>query len=422
MKKLCMTLLMMIMSTSCANNLQTQYLSTLPALQIDETLPTGSMAAWAIYDSNPDHIWNRVFRQLYRRTTADGREYGSDELDPLLWFDTTYLLQGDSHQKAIDVLDEFLAGNAEDLIGDPLKRAVFQRDMWAVFDWAASQSEPYPAERRALETRLAQVIKRVALSKEEIRFLPNNYTLAVESKTFSENFQVDHPENAFLPIDLFQSGSAWVPMGREGGPVAMTHTSSFPFLGHSVFLVFVRSPEGRTDTIDFIDSLNTEAHPVLAVGSDVALVRRMLLIDHRGELQLSPLVENVQLRHFRPEQSFYEFELDRLELFNRTNGGLVLNTEIFLLFMSHGDVFEKYVTEQQAVIPEICRACHFETLASPISANTNSIISYSRDPIPLSDKARPILFATTVAEEAQAIIQWKLAHETWKSLRIFMEQ
>ncbi|HXQ37938.1 MAG TPA: hypothetical protein VN843_28280 [Anaerolineales bacterium] len=139
-----------------------------------------------------------MFRQFYRRVAKDGKEYGMDELDPLLWFDTTHLLTGASHQQAIQVLDEFLTTKAENLVLDPHKRAMFQRDMWAVFDWLAFQAEPYPAQREALQTRLAKIIRRVALAEEEILSLPDNYAAAVESKAFPSDFQVDQPRKPFF--------------------------------------------------------------------------------------------------------------------------------------------------------------------------------------------------------------------------------
>ena len=307
---------------------------------INEVHPTATEAVWGVYDPDPDHLWNRVFRQFYRRTTKDGKEYGSDELDPLLWFDTTYLLDGNSHPQAIQVLDEFLTTHAENLIRDPLKRAMFQRDMWAVFDWLSFQSEPYASQRQALETRLAQIIRKVAITREQIVSLPDHYKLAIESAVFPANYQEKQPEAAFLPFDLFQPDSSWVPMGREGGPIAMAHTNSAPFFGRSVFLVFIRSPGGRTATLDFIESLNMEPQPVLTIGSEVALVRRMLLIDDQGNLILSPLVETIQIRYFKPAQIFYEFELDRTRLFDGFAGGLHSKNDLFLLFSSHGDVFE----------------------------------------------------------------------------------
>lgn len=372
---------------------------------------------WAVYHPDPEHPWNRLFRQFFRRTAEDGREYGSNELDPLLWFDTTYLLDGASHQQAIEVLNEFLAADAEYLIRDPLRRAMFQRDLWAVFDWVAFQSDPYPSQRQAFQVRLAQILKRVALTREEILSLPDNYQWAVESEIFPGDHQAEHPQEAFLPSDLLHPNSAWIPMGREGGPIAMAHTEGFPFFGRSVFLVFVRSPGGRAATLEWIHALNTKPRDVLTAGADVALVRRMLLIDDRGDVIPSPLIETVQLRHFNPEQSFHEFELNRKLLFDGTAGGFRLKKDLFLLFSSHGDVFAgSHGPNLQARIPDICKACHFETPPLPNSRNTQSILSYSRSIFPLPDSQRPVLVATSWDEEAQIVIEWKLEHETWLAL------
>jgi hypothetical protein len=423
MKKNIILIAMGVLLIGCTSNVPSKPPVITLTIQVNEANPTEDKSVWSVYDPDLGHLWNRVFRQLYRRVSVNGEEYGSEELDPLLWFDTTYLLNGSSHQRAIQVLDEFLSTHAENLIRDPLKRAMFQRDMWAVFDWLASQAEPYPSQRQALETRLAQIIRRVALSKEEILSLPNNYALEIESNTYPVNVPADHPEIAFLPADIFQPDSAWVPMGREGGPVAMTHTSTFPFFARSVFLVFVRSPGGRMATLDFINALNTDPSHALTIDSDVALVRRMLLIDDQDELILSPLIETIQIRHFSPAQDFHEFELSRARLFDGLAGGLVLKADLFLLFMSHGDVFKiSDLPALKATIPQICKGCHFESPPLPNPGNTQSIISYSRSPFPLPDNEKPILLATTWVDEAQTVIEWKLDHETWKSLETLWDQ
>ena len=403
----------------CTNSLSVeQSIYSTATVSVHQVQPTVTETMWNVYDPDPAHLWNRVFRQFYRRTTKDGREYGSEELDPLLWFDTTYLLDGNSHQQAIQVLDEFLVTHAENLIRDPLKRAIFQRDIWAVFDWLSFQSEPHTPQRQALEMRLAQVIKRVALTREQIESLPNNYKQAIESNIFPANYQEDHPDAAFLPFDLLQPNSAWVPMGREGGPIAMAHTNSPPFFGRSVFLVFIRVPGGRTATLDFIKSLNTEHPPDLATGSDVALVRRMLLIDDQGNLTLSPLVETIQIRHFNPQQIFHEFELERTPLFNGFAGGFHSKNDLFLLFSSHGDVFEgNHGPELQATIPIICKACHSADPPISNSDNLQTILSYSRFRFPLPDNQQPVLFATTWEDEAKVVTKWKINHHTWGSLK-----
>lgn len=423
MKNKFVLILLVISLPGCATPLQQNDPDVMATPPVTQATLTGSASVWSVYHPDPDHLWNRVFRQLYHRATANGEEYGFDEIDPLLWLDTTYLLEDPSHEEASQVLDEFLLARGESLIHEPLKRAMFQRDLWAVCDWLASQSEPYPSQRRALERRLAQIMKKVALSKAEIASLPDNYALAIESSIYPANFQGASPETAFLPAGLQQPDSAWVPMGREGGPVAMTHTEAFPFFGRSVFLVFLRSPDGRAGTLRFINALNTDPAQASTTGSDVALARRMLLIDDGGHLVVSPLIETIQIRHFSPMQSFYEFELDRTRLFSGIAGGLVPNNELFMLFMGHGDIFNipgnPYLTVR---IPEICKACHLEHPPLPNPANTQSIISYSRQPFPLADNARPSLFATTVEQEAQTVIEWKRNHETWTALESLWNQ
>ena len=421
MKKTVSLTLIAIALIGCTNNTQPPQITATP--QATETIPISENPSWNVYAPDPDHIWNRIFRQFYRRTTADGKEYGLGELDPLLWFDTTYLLNGVSHQRAIRVLEEFLTTQAETLIDDPLKRAMFQRDLWAVFDWLAFQSDPYPSQRQAIETRLAQIIKRVALTKGQILSLPDNYALAVQSNAFPGNYQADNPKAAFLPYDLLEPDSAWVPVGREGGPIAMAHTSEFPFFGRSVFLVFVRSPNGRTATLDFIRSLNTDPHPVLNIGSDVALVRQMLLIDDQGNPVLSSLVETIQIRHFNPEQIFHEFELDRTRLLNGYPDAFNLKTDLFMLFFSQGDMFEgAHGPELRATIPDVCKACHLNVPTVLDGGNIQSILSYSRANFPLPDNQRPVLLATTRMDEAQTVIKWKHNHHTWKSLKTLWNQ
>ena len=183
--------------------------------------PTGTAAPPAppavpvpvtIYDPDPQHLWNRLHRALWVRTGPDGKEYGHDRLDPLLWPETRRLVEGQSHDQAIAVLDEFLAKQGERLAPDPLKRAILQRDLWAVFDWTAepgattreAQGGRRPPPRRALQLRLARCIQRLALTAEQIKGLPDNYAAAVASRAFAENYDPDHPERPFLPPIFFR--------------------------------------------------------------------------------------------------------------------------------------------------------------------------------------------------------------------------
>src|SRR5450631_3434632 len=77
-----------------------------------------------IYDSDANHLWNRLDETLFVRTAQDGKKYGLDELDILYWARTTNLLAGASHQQALSTLDEFVNTHGEKLIHDPLKRVL----------------------------------------------------------------------------------------------------------------------------------------------------------------------------------------------------------------------------------------------------------------------------------------------------------
>jgi len=163
----------------------------------------------AIFDPDSNHVWNGTHGCLFIRQSADGTEYGIDALDPLLWQETRHLLTGDSHRNALACLDKFLRSNAERAVQDPVKRAIFQRDLWAVFDWAAA-GDDLPQQRRELEPRLAEVIRRVALTPEQVRALPDTYAAAIAMHQFAPEYDPRNPQQPFLPPDLFRPDGPWV--------------------------------------------------------------------------------------------------------------------------------------------------------------------------------------------------------------------
>jgi hypothetical protein len=320
-----------------------------------------------VYDENPAHIWNRLYVALRVRTDQQGNIYGVDSLDPMLWETSEQLLSQPSHGVALRVMDEFLRTHAETQIQDPLKRALLQHDLWAVFDWSVEQSRikapKYVREIRELQTRLAEVLKRVALTPAQIKFLPDNYAQAVASGAFAAKYNPAQPQQPFLPPDLFDPSGPWVcvtpsPESFGNGGVAKVHFGSVS--GRSIFLVFVRLPEGRQATLDYFQTLwnfpqpwvaNQAASaqsrpnpdlPTFPAGTQVALVRQMMLFDDHGNVVVSPVVESLQMRIYREitttpvnfisatptatlrrsGQDFFEFTLSRSLLFSGTHGGL----------------------------------------------------------------------------------------------------
>ena len=280
-----------------------------------------------VYDGNPAHVWNRLYAALRVREDSRGNRYGEDSLDPMLWRESEHLLSQPSHGLALRALDEFLRTHAETLIQDPLKRAMLQRDLWAVFDWSVQQYSSirrpaYSDEKRALQVRLAGVLRRLALTKEQIKSLPDNYAQAVASKAFAAQYDPAQPQQPFLPPDLFDPRGPWVcitpsPESLADGGVAKLHLGNFS--GRSVFLVFVRLPEGRQATLDYFQTLwnfpqpwvpgpppvaadQSQENPDLPSfpsGTQMALVRQMMLFDNQGNLAVSPITESVQIRVYR---------------------------------------------------------------------------------------------------------------------------
>lgn len=110
-------------------------------------------------------------------------------------------------------------------------------------------------------------------------------------------------------------------------------------------------------------------NPALAAppdGTQVALVRRMLLVDDRGAVVPSPLTESIQLRVLSArDQDFFEFRVRRRGLFAGKAGGLQgirPGDQAYFTFSSHGiDPFEGRPGSGPARLPEIlqgCRNCH----------------------------------------------------------------
>jgi len=85
--------------------------SGLTAFLLVVSAPSTKTQSPALYDANPDHLWNWLFNQFYLRTSFDGRQYGGDILDPPLWSETKYLLSGPSNQQAVTRLNQFLSSS-----------------------------------------------------------------------------------------------------------------------------------------------------------------------------------------------------------------------------------------------------------------------------------------------------------------------
>ncbi len=256
-----------------------------------------------IYDPNPNHLWNRLNETLFERTAQDGKKYGLDELDILYWNRTTNLLAGISHQQALTILDEFINTHGEKLIQDPLKKALLQRDLWALFDWTAGGlNRNYKTERKDLLKRLAFAIQRLELTTNEIASLPDNYALA------EKNNLTD------LPRGLFNTNSDWINIGIQN-VLGLVPAHDLSFGGRSTFMVLFHNADGRKAGLNYLKQIDavepmyvpsgdtnspiTLNHfPQFPTNSQWALARRMRVIDTNGKIRTTHIVESIQLRTY----------------------------------------------------------------------------------------------------------------------------
>ncbi len=295
-------------------------------------------------------------------------------MNPLLWTDTRHLLTGASHRQALACLDEFLRTHAESKVRGPVKRAVLQRDLWAVFDWGAL-GESFPQGRRELEARLARMIRRVALTPQEVAALPDTYQDALNAHRFRKAYNPSSPLQPFLPPDLFRLDGPWVCLSAYSDePTARAH-----FSGRSRFLVFIQLPGGREVTEAYVRKLRSWPEPVLLndsqgyphllnpsmpqlpKGTQVALLRQAFLINTKGKIVPTTMTESLQLRvhhtitpspnyiHYTNgpsshDQDFFQLRMRRSELFAHRGGGLTAvhpGEKEYATFSTHGtDAFE----------------------------------------------------------------------------------
>jgi hypothetical protein len=408
-----------------------------------------------LFHPDSEHISNRLYRQVHVRTEPGGKKHGFDALDPLLWGRTNYLLDGKSWPRTVALVGEFLHTHAERQITNPTKRAILQRDLWAIFDWADQPDLPHQTERREFMAKLAPIIRRLALLPDELEQLPDTYARALEDHEFPAAYNPTSPNQAFLPPDLFDPRGPWVSLGAPDHDLAAPlHDSSFT--ARSVFFVFARLPGGRAATLAYFKQLaemkiplfvrmqepgwpqpmevwNPEV-PQFPIGTEFALLRKMVLPDRDRHLYPTPVTESIQIRHYTdiPNvdpmasrdvalaerfQEPSEIDLSRVLLFSERHSGLrgvTATDDAFLILpaMSQDfDAFEERRIRGRAVSLFVeCRGCH-------LGPGIQSMMSFSFRPNPNEGPVlSPRLVETTPREESKKVLEWAQTQEKWKDL------
>lgn len=356
------------------------------------------------YLIDPSHPWHALGAALFIRTDSDGSAFSRAQLDLLYWQNTKYLLSGPSHEAALRVMDDFIRTRAEARVRDSLQRAWLQRDTWALFDWVASAPAPQRAE---LMRRMALIIRSLALTPEEIHALPATASIA------------DH--------------GAWLVIGSDfDTPTAFEHLKAFG--GRSVFLVLARFPAGPTEARAYLKALRDSPRPSVPpkasqtfgrlhpevpqfpVGTEWALVRRLCLINTLGEIQVSPLIESIQLRRYgKKAQEFSKFEMqfERRGALRRLSASDVDFQHVHFRGMGI-DPFElqhpgRTLEAMRKPTLRTCGTCHAEPGVASVLSYNNYFSGTSPYPAPLQ--------SSDLAEEAAKTLRWKYARHEWQAFK-----
>jgi hypothetical protein len=261
-----------------------------------------------IYSSDSKDPWNRIFYFLFSRRiearlsdlfpegapfvdgistrTFERDEIGDRAIDPL--YPSNFVNTGSrlvltepayaDFRKALqDALDENVQRSV-------IARALMESDLWGAHDILFCPL--LPADERELgERRLAalelisRLIRKVALTPEEIKSLPNNYSAAVQEHYFP---------------DVFAKGSGWIEV-LWFHPRA--HDSSAGFRRTSRVFLKVQQPQPNLQR--FLDGMRDRAESDPIYGLDgVALVTQLLLVDSQGKIEPTSMTSEVQVRLF----------------------------------------------------------------------------------------------------------------------------
>ncbi len=381
-------------------------------------------AAVPIFGEDSANPWDELRDVFYVRRFSTGDVYEHTvALDRPPWQNwARFYLDENFHDHIVKTLTAFLAQSKDEVERQPaLRRAILLRDLWPVFDAQTHAYEPVPpasaVERQArLRNLVARAMRRLELTEDEARNLPDNFRRSIESRQFPSESDPQSPTTAFLPVDLLDDEGPWVAFGRGAkGLGGLMHAEACGY--RSVFAVYIRVNDRRESALEFLSQKRKNENLPPPLGSHLALLRRMALPTTSDRIVATPVVESLQLFVVdTPRDHRHKIVLDRRALLSGEAGLRAVArdepTDVFALeaggLRSHGE--PKYDADGEELILgryygnkrfepslEHCTACHGSTVGSRLFANSAGIL-----PTP-----------TTWAAQAEKILTTKTTRAEW---------
>jgi hypothetical protein len=358
-----------------------------------------------IYSQDAHDPWNRIFYFLFSRRLqtrisndfpegAPFRQEGDGEgaIDPEIRISTRAFQRNEIGDRAIDPLypSFFVGAGSRLVLTDPaysefaaalrealsenvqrpvMARALMESDLWAAHDilfqtFLLADEKQLDQRRREALDLIGRLMRKIALTPDEIKSLPENYSAAVAKDSFP---------------DVFRKGSEWVEV-QWFAPRAHDSFAGF----RRVSRVFLKPSHPPRDMRKFLNAkAGLEADSAAADLDGVALITQMLLVDSNGDVKPATLTTEVQVRRFEKtadgaykKTAIQVCEISRRRLLQEPgSGGLVVEDENAAAYLGGG----RYGFAEGRLVPRgrsnvtglpvqvklrtRCTGCHNENLA-----------------------------------------------------------
>jgi hypothetical protein len=287
----------------------------------------------------------------------------------------------------------------------PVERALMQADLWAAYDILyRNRRWLNDAQSEQLLNLLASLIRKLALTREEIAALPDNYAAGAN--------------RLHLP-DLFGEQSPWIEIEWSRG---RSHDFSADY--RRCTRIFLNPGSKLTDPHGFPEGFRFDSHPHAPLAA-VALVTQSLLIDNSGNLVPSRITTEVQVRDFSwtangqlAKTAIAEFDLSRRALLtDRASGGLLPSGETSPAYLAAAGNDYQFATSIDssdgrardiAIMGSLrtrCAGCH--------GPEVGTLFTFSVHGRQLGEIRN---LNKRLNEHAQYVVEKKMQLESWRSL------
>lgn len=356
-----------------------------------------------IYSANPNDPWNKIFYFLFsRRLTvrlssdfAEGapfvdspaqrkvstrvferNEIGDRAIDPMyptftVGFGSMLVLYDSTYPAFTQALRDAVQENTT---RSTCARAFMQSDLWGAYDalffpFLPDDEKKLGDRRKTALDLIGRLIRKIALTPDEINALQENYSSAVRRYSFPDVFAKD-------------SGSievAWF--------LPRAHDDAAGY--RRVSRVFLKPAHAPADVHKFLEA-QTDVPEDMSALEGAALITQLLLIDSHGKLRPTRLTSEAQVRLFARgtgsgivKGSIRMCEINRRRLLqDPESGGLVEKDDDTPAYLTNGGTYSfaegpsigsQPVAGQHYTLPEIgepiqvklrtrCAACHGDNL------------------------------------------------------------